>query len=67
MGDVEPFAVMGGPDAIAMTAPITGPRGNSWGRDDAGGDSWAGKRHDGTFWLSGSGRDFGERWNTSSD
>jgi PAS domain S-box-containing protein len=27
MGDVEPFAVMGGPDAIAMTAPITGPRG----------------------------------------
>ncbi len=27
MGDVEPFAVMGGPDAIAVTAPITGPRG----------------------------------------
>src|SRR6266545_2972939 len=27
MEDVEPFAVMGGPDAIAVTAPITGPRG----------------------------------------
>lgn len=31
MGDVEPFAVMGGPDAIAMTAPITGPRGEFQG------------------------------------
>ena len=31
MGDVEPFAVMGGPDAIAMTAPITGPRGEFLG------------------------------------
>ena len=31
MGDVEPFAVMGGPDAIAVTAPITGPRGETWG------------------------------------
>ncbi len=31
LGDVEPFAVMGGPDAIAMTAPITGRAGNSWG------------------------------------
>src|SRR5688572_5973454 len=31
MGDVDPFAVMGGPDAIAMTAPITGPRGEFLG------------------------------------
>ena len=31
MGDVEPFAVMGGPDAIAFTAPITGPRGEFLG------------------------------------
>ncbi len=31
MGDVEPFAVMGGPDAIAMTAPITGLRGQFLG------------------------------------
>ena len=31
MGDVEPFAVMGGPDAIAVTAPITGPRGEFLG------------------------------------
>jgi PAS domain S-box-containing protein len=31
MGDVEPFAVMGGPDAIAMTAPITGLRGEFMG------------------------------------
>ena len=31
MGDVEPFAVMGGPDAIAMTAPITGPYGEFLG------------------------------------
>jgi two-component system cell cycle sensor histidine kinase/response regulator CckA len=31
MEDVEPFAVMGGPDAIAMTAPITGPRGEFLG------------------------------------
>jgi PAS domain S-box-containing protein len=31
MGDVEPFAVMGGPDAIAMTAPITGARGEFLG------------------------------------
>ena len=31
MGDVEPFAVMGGPDAVAMTAPITGPRGEFLG------------------------------------
>src|SRR4029077_6716262 len=31
MGDVEPFAVMGGPDAVAMTAAITGPRGEFLG------------------------------------
>jgi len=31
MGDVEPFAVMGGPDAIAVTAPITGPLGEFLG------------------------------------
>ena len=31
MGDVEPFAVMGGPDAIAVTAPIAGPRGEFLG------------------------------------
>ncbi len=31
MGDVEPFAVMGGPDAIAVTAPIIGPRGEFLG------------------------------------
>jgi len=31
MGDVEPFAVMGGPDAMAVTAPITGPRGEFLG------------------------------------
>jgi PAS domain S-box-containing protein len=31
MGDVEPFAVMGGPDAIAVTAPITGPYGEFLG------------------------------------
>lgn len=31
MGDVEPFAVMGGPDAVAMTAPITGSRGEFLG------------------------------------
>ncbi len=31
MGDVEPFAVMGGPDAIAVTAPIVGPRGEFLG------------------------------------
>ena len=31
MGDVEPFAVMGGPDAIAVTAPITGPHGEFLG------------------------------------
>ena len=31
MGDVEPFAVMGGPDAIAVTASITGPRGEFLG------------------------------------
>ena len=31
MGDVEPFAVMGGPDAIAVTAPIPGPRGEFLG------------------------------------
>ncbi len=31
LGDVEPFAVMGGPDAIAVTAPITGPRGEFLG------------------------------------
>ena len=31
MEDVEPFAVMGGPDAIAVTAPITGPRGEFLG------------------------------------
>jgi PAS domain S-box-containing protein len=31
MGDVEPFAVMGGPDAIAVTAPITGPQGEFLG------------------------------------
>ncbi len=31
MGDVEPFAVMGGPDAIAVTAPITGPCGEFLG------------------------------------
>ncbi|MBI3808293.1 MAG: PAS domain-containing protein, partial [Nitrospirae bacterium] len=30
-GDVEPFAVMGGPDAIAVTAPIIGPRGEFLG------------------------------------
>jgi PAS domain S-box-containing protein len=30
-GDVEPFAVMGGPDAIAVTAPITGPYGEFLG------------------------------------
>ena len=31
VGDVEPFAMMGGPDAIAFTASITGPRGNFLG------------------------------------
>ncbi len=31
IGDVEPFAVMGGPDTIAVTAPITGPRGEFLG------------------------------------
>ena len=31
MGDVEPFAVMGGPDAIAVTAPIIGPYGEFLG------------------------------------
>ena len=31
MGDVEPFAVMGGPDAISVTAPISGPRGEFLG------------------------------------
>ncbi|MEO6308691.1 MAG: PAS domain S-box protein [Nitrospiraceae bacterium] len=31
MGDVEPFAVMGGPDAIAVTAPIIGSRGEFLG------------------------------------
>lgn len=31
MGDVEPFAVMGGPDAIAMTAPIIGLHGEFLG------------------------------------
>jgi two-component system, cell cycle sensor histidine kinase and response regulator CckA len=31
MGDVEPFAVMGGLDTIAVTAPITGPRGEFLG------------------------------------
>ena len=31
MGDVEPFAVMGGPDAIAVTAPIIGPGGKFLG------------------------------------
>ena len=31
MGEMEPFAVMDGPDAIAMTAPITGPRGEFLG------------------------------------
>ena len=31
MGDVEPFAVMGGPDAIAVTAPIIGPQGEFLG------------------------------------
>ena len=31
MGDVEPFAVMGGPDAIAVTASIAGPRGEFLG------------------------------------
>ena len=31
LGDVEPFAVMGGPDAIAMTAPITGLHGEFLG------------------------------------
>jgi PAS domain S-box-containing protein len=31
VGDVEPFAVMGGPDSIAMTAPITGPYGEFLG------------------------------------
>jgi PAS domain S-box-containing protein len=31
MGDVEPFAVMGGPDSIAVTAPITGPYGEFLG------------------------------------
>jgi PAS domain S-box-containing protein len=31
IGDVEPFAVMGGPDAIAVTAPIKGPRGEFLG------------------------------------
>ncbi|TSA01988.1 MAG: PAS domain S-box protein [Nitrospiraceae bacterium] len=31
MGDVEPFAVMGGPDSIAVSAPITGPYGEFLG------------------------------------
>jgi PAS domain S-box-containing protein len=31
MGDVEPFAVMGGPDAIAVTAPIVGSSGEFLG------------------------------------
>ena len=31
MGDMEPFAVMGGPDAIAVAAPIIGPRGEFLG------------------------------------
>ena len=31
VGDVEPFAVMGGPDAIAVTAPLTGLRGEFLG------------------------------------
>ena len=31
MGDVEPFAVMGGPDAIAVTAPIIGAGGKFLG------------------------------------
>ena len=31
MGDVEPFAVMGGPDSIAVTAPIIGPYGEFLG------------------------------------
>ena len=31
MGDVEPFAVMGGPDAIAVTAPIIGADGKFLG------------------------------------
>lgn len=31
LGDVEPFAVMGGPDSIAVTAPIIGPRGEFLG------------------------------------
>ena len=31
MEDVEPFAVMGGVDAVAFTAPITGPHGEFLG------------------------------------
>jgi signal transduction histidine kinase/DNA-binding response OmpR family regulator/HPt (histidine-containing phosphotransfer) domain-containing protein len=31
VGDVEPFAVMGGADAVAFTAPITGPYGEFLG------------------------------------
>ncbi len=31
VGDVEPFAVMGGADAIAYTAPLTGPNGEFLG------------------------------------
>ena len=31
VGDVEPFAVMGGVDAVAFTAPLTGPRGEFLG------------------------------------
>jgi two-component system cell cycle sensor histidine kinase/response regulator CckA len=31
VGDVEPFAVMGGADSVAFTAPITGPRGEFLG------------------------------------
>ena len=31
VGDVEPFAVMGGADAVAFTAPITGPHGEFLG------------------------------------
>jgi two-component system, cell cycle sensor histidine kinase and response regulator CckA len=31
VGDVEPFAVMGGADAVAFTAPITGPLGEFLG------------------------------------
>ncbi len=31
IGDVEPFAVMGGPDTIAVTAPISGPNGEFLG------------------------------------